>query len=74
MHQASRDGTMLVCIRLARLGKRGKEERRHVRPSEHLRRSSRPNAGVERYEAPIFEVSLTGGGEERGFMSRLTGR
>ena len=31
-------------------------------------------AGVERYEVPIFEVSLTGAGEERGFMDRLTGR
>jgi hypothetical protein len=31
-------------------------------------------AGVERYEAPPFEVSLTGGGEVRGFMDRLTGR
>ena len=133
-----------MCVQaLARLGERGKEERRHVRPSEDLRRYSRPNAGghqphpraylarsgniagfsgvlfragcetgkalsitfwksdqgmrnseeeasrlrsesaeaggetiagVERYEAPIFEVSLTGGGEERGFMDRLTGR
>ena len=30
-------------------------------------------AAVERYEVPIFEVSLTGG-EEKGLMDRLTGR
>jgi heme-degrading monooxygenase HmoA len=32
-------------------------------------------AGVERYnEVPIFEVSLTGSGEERGLVDKLTGR
>ncbi len=32
-------------------------------------------AGVERYEARVFELSLSGAGEvERGFMDRLTGR
>ena len=30
-------------------------------------------AGVERYEVAILEVSLTGGGEEKGLMDRLTG-
>lgn len=31
-------------------------------------------AGVERYEVSIFEVSLTGQGEEKGLVDRLTGR
>ncbi len=30
-------------------------------------------AGVERYEVPILEVSLSGGGEDRGFVDRLRG-
>lgn len=31
-------------------------------------------AGVERYEVATLEVSLAGGGEEKGLMDRLAGR
>jgi heme-degrading monooxygenase HmoA len=49
------------------------EEASRVR-SESAEAGGETIAGVERYEVPIFEVSLTGAGEERGFMDRLTGR
>jgi heme-degrading monooxygenase HmoA len=52
---------------------RDSEEASRVR-SESAEAGGETIAGVERYEVPIFEVSLTGAGEERGFMDRLTGR
>ncbi len=52
---------------------RDSEEASRLR-SESAEAGGETIAGVERYEVPIFEVSLTGAGEERGFMDRLTGR
>ena len=60
------------------------ESEKAMRDSEEeasrLRRESAEAGGqtiasVERFnEVPIFEVSLTGSGEERGLVERLTGR
>ena len=53
---------------------RDSEEEASRLRSESAEAGGETIAGVERYEVPIFEVSLTGAGEERGFMDRLTGR
>jgi heme-degrading monooxygenase HmoA len=53
---------------------RDSEEEASRLRSESAKAGGETIAGVERYEVPIFEVSLSGGGEERGFMDRLTGR
>ncbi len=53
---------------------RDSEEEASRLRSESAEAGGETIAGVERYEVPIVEVSLTGAGEERGFMDRLTGR
>ncbi len=51
---------------------RDSEEEANRLRQESAEASGETVAGVERYEVPILEVSLSGGGE-RGLVDRLTG-
>jgi heme-degrading monooxygenase HmoA len=53
---------------------RDSEEEASRLRQESAEASGETISGVERYTVPIFEVSLTGGEEEKGLIDRLTGQ